>query len=84
MTRLESILQGIEKLPITANKKNEYMLEILYEADEQKARSFLFNVFGFSSTGRSGSDLVCSLNFGETYKGSGFYHKLRKMLYMYA
>jgi hypothetical protein len=75
MTRLESILQGIENLPISDRKKNEYMLEILYEADEVD-KYFINNPFRMLCMVTPSASLNASLKWSGSFQGYKYYEVL--------
>jgi hypothetical protein len=77
MTRLESILQGIERLPISANKKNMYMLEILYEADSDTYKSRKFH---YPQSITPAASLNASFVWSGSFRGYGFYCDLYKKM----
>lgn len=76
MTALDQILIGIEKLPISGKKKNEYMLELLFEQTGNMTSTLgRRTLYGIAS-----QDLNICLRWGSTFRGYIFWSELYMLL----
>jgi hypothetical protein len=64
MTKLERILEGIERCPFTDNQKNRYMIAILMAADRYDGREL-----HRETSGAPGLDLARSFDWSKSLIG---------------
>lgn len=79
MTALDQILIGIEKLPISGKKKNEYMLELMYADTDEHIKSRLWGVHS-QSLGNAPDDLINAFLFNQTTKDCRYWYSLHEQL----
>lgn len=80
MTALDQILIGIEKLPISGKKKNEYMLELMYVSTDEKHSFRPPYRLTSKSLGRSSFDLNNTFWWSYTFKRLPYWHQLHRQL----